>query len=132
VGLGAKAVLMWIVLLVAMFCNGTLRVLVLQPFLGEDMARQWASLSGVCVIGVLSFFFVRACPDARQRQLLGVGATWLVLTLAFEFLFGHFVSGASWAALLADYDVRRGRLWILVLVATFLAPWVWGTLRDAK
>jgi hypothetical protein len=123
---------MWIVLLVAMFCNGTLRVLALQPFLGEDMARQWASLSGVCVIGALSGLFVRACPEATRGQLLSVGAIWLVLTLAFEFLFGHFVSGASWAALLADYDIRRGRLWVLVLLATLLAPWLWGTLRKGK
>lgn len=131
-GLGARAVVMWIALLVAMFGNGMLRVVVLQPFLGEDMARQWASLTGVSVIGVLSLLFVRSCPDATQRQLLGVGAIWLVLTLAFEFLFGHFVSGMTWAALLADYDVRRGRLWIFVLLATFLAPWLWGTLRNGK
>ncbi len=131
-GLGARAVLMWIVLLVAMFGNGTLRVLLLQPHLGEDMARQWASLTGVGVIGALSLLFVRRCPDASPRQLLGVGALWLVLTLAFEFLFGHFVSGLSWAALLADYDIRRGRLWVFVLLATFLAPWLWGTLRNGK
>jgi hypothetical protein len=131
-GLGARAVLMWIVLLAAMFGNGTLRVLVLQPGLGEELARRWASLTGVCVVAVLSAVFVRACPDATPRQLLRVGATWLVLTLAFEFLFGHFVSGMSRAALLADYDIRRGRLWVLVLVATLLAPWLLGTLSGRR
>jgi hypothetical protein len=60
---------------------------------------------------------------------LGVGLFWLVLTVTFEFLFGRYVAGASWEALLADYDVLRGRLWPLVLLTTLLAPSLWGIAR---
>jgi len=132
VGLAGKAVLMWIAMLAAMFANGTLRVLLLQPRLGEEAARQWASLTGVVVIAILSRVFVRLCPEASPRQLLGVGAGWLALTLTFEFLFGHFVSGTSWTDLLADYDLTRGRLWVLVLLTTLLAPWAWGRSRGRR
>jgi hypothetical protein len=51
---------------------------------------------------------------------------WLVATIAFEFLFGHFVSGLTWSALLADYDIRRGRLWPLILLSVGLGPWLCG------
>ena len=44
--------------------------------------------------------------------------------MAFELLFGRYVSGASWESLLADYDLRRGRLWSLVLVTILFAPWL--------
>jgi len=35
----------------------------------------------------------------------------------------------SWATLFADYNLLRGRIWILVLVATFIAPWLAGRVR---
>jgi hypothetical protein len=51
---------------------------------------------------------------------------WLLLTLAFEFLAGHSLFGKPWDMLLADYDVVRGRIWVLVLMSTLLAPmWAW-------
>ena len=37
---------------------------------------------------------------------------WLGMTLAFEFLFGHYIAGKSWSLLLADYNLAAGRLWV--------------------
>jgi hypothetical protein len=37
-------------------------------------------------------------------------------------LAGHYVLGAPWPRLLADYDVIHGRIWILVLITTVTAP----------
>jgi hypothetical protein len=51
-----------------------------------------------------------------------VGILWAVLTLGFEFLAGHYAFGKSWAVLLEDYDLRRGRIWIAVLVMVLIAP----------
>ena len=51
-----------------------------------------------------------------------VGAFWLGLTIAFEFLGGHYLFGRPWDALLADYNVSQGRIWIVVLVATAVGP----------
>ncbi len=125
----AKAALGWLLLFVIMFANGTIRVVVLQPQLGEDRARQVASLSGVVLVLVVSRLFVRYAPEARLSQLAWVGLAWLAATVAFEFVFGHFVSGQSWSTLLADYDVTRGRLWSLILVSVGSGPWFWGAAR---
>jgi hypothetical protein len=57
-----------------------------------------------------------------------VGALWVGLTVAFEFGFGHYVMGAPWEVLLADYDILRGRLWPLVLAANLVAPLLAGRL----
>jgi len=48
---------------------------------------------------------------ASAETLLGVGLLWLALTVSFELLFGRYVAGARWKALLADNDLLRGRLW---------------------
>jgi hypothetical protein len=116
----------WLALFVVMFANGIARVVVLQPRLGEDRARQVASLAGVVLVLLASSLLVRAAPRATARQLLLVGAGWLGGTLAFEFLFGRFVSGLSWSALLADYDLLKGRLWSLVVIGVGLGPWACG------
>ena len=124
--LGVKAALAWLVLFVVMFANGAARVVVLQPWLGEDRARQVASFTGVVLVLLVGWIFVRTSPQAASGQLLWVGVGWLTGTLAFEFLFGRFVSGLSWSALLADYNVFKGRLWSLIVISVCLGPWLWG------
>jgi hypothetical protein len=39
-----------------------------------------------------------------------------------RFGFGHYVEGASWSALLADYNLLDGRLWVFVLIWTLVGP----------
>ena len=130
--LATKTALGWLLLFVVMFANGAIRVVMLQPQLGEDRARQVASLSGVALVLIVSRLFVRFAPEASSSQLLWVGAAWLASTVAFELLFGHFVSGLSWSALLADYDILRGRLWSLILASVSLGPWFWGAVRRRR
>jgi hypothetical protein len=122
----AKSAAAWLVLLAAMTANGFFRALVLQPHFGEHHARQVSSILGVCVVVTLAGVFVRRLPDPASAPLVRTGILWGLLTLAFEFGFGHYVSGLGWDALLADYDLRAGRLWPLVLFATVSAPWLWG------
>ena len=130
--IAAKTALGWLLLFVVMFANGTIRVVILQPQLGEDRARQLASLSGVALVLIVSRLFVRYAPEARSSQLLRVGVAWLASTVAFEFVFGKFVSGQSWSALLADYNIMRGRLWSLILVSVCLGPWFWGAVMHKR
>jgi hypothetical protein len=124
VSLTAKAVLSWLIVFVVMFANGAMRVMLLQPRLGEERARQVASLTGVVLVLVVSWVFVSMSRQASATQFLWVGVGWLAATLAFEFLFGHFVSGLSWSALLADYNILKGRLWSLILISVCLGPWL--------
>jgi hypothetical protein len=62
-------------------------------------------------------------------QAWGVGAIWVLLILAFEFLAGHYLFHNSWSSLLADYNVFRGRIWPLVLITTLVAPRVCAAVR---
>jgi hypothetical protein len=129
--LGGKAAVTWLILCVVMFTNGAIRALLLQPRLGEDLARQVASLTGVLFVLLASWLFVRGCPRASSGQLLWVGAGWLAATLAFEFGLG-FVSGLGWRELLAEYNIFRGRLWSLIVLSVFLGPWLCGVARRQK
>jgi len=124
VELAGRAVAMWLVLLVVMMLNGVVRVLTLQPRLGEDTARQVASVIGIALVLGVSRVFVRWSGGSDGRSLLMVGTLWLALTLCFELGFGA-ARGSTFDAMLADYDLTAGRLWPLVLLATLFGPWLW-------
>jgi len=93
--LSLKASLTWLILCVVMFANGAIRALVLQPRLGEDLARQVASLTGVLFVLLASWLFVRAASETTSRQLLWVGAGWLRPHLCLSSVSGSFLDLAG-------------------------------------
>jgi hypothetical protein len=112
----------WVGLSAVATLNGTVRTLGYERWLGELAAHQ---VSTVLLIGaLLGYTWVlhtwRPLPD--RRTALEVGAAWALLTLAFEFGLGHYVLGRPWSVLLGDYDLTAGRVWVLVPIATAVAP----------
>ena len=67
-------------------------------------------------------------PRSVQDAWL-IGITWVLLTVAFEFLGGHFLFGRPWKLLLADYNILAGRIWVMVLVVSLVTPVVAFTRR---
>lgn len=117
-----RGVLAWCVLMVTAVLNGTFRVKLLNPRLGEPAGHIISSLMLSLLILLLAWALVPWVGPRSSGDALAVGGLWLLLTLAFEFGFGHFVAHKRWSELLADYDIARGRIWVLVLLTTFLAP----------
>ena len=105
--------------------NGAVREALLVPWLAGIRAHQVSTLLLVALI-LAATRLLRgwlALPDGRTAWEVGAG--WVACTLAFEFLAGHFLFRRPWSALLADYDVTAGRLWILIPGVTLVAPWFW-------
>jgi membrane-anchored protein YejM (alkaline phosphatase superfamily) len=128
-----RAILIWVLLLGFAVLNGTVREFALAPRMGAQAAHVASTLVLCAVIFVVALLFTRwIAPKSRGGALL-TGAVWLALTLAFEFLAGHYLFGSSWQRLLSEYDLMRGRVWILVLVATLFAPvWAFGWSRASR
>jgi hypothetical protein len=61
---------------------------------------------------------------ASTQELLAIGMLLVVLTVAFEFLFGHYVDHASWEQLFTDYNIFKGHIWGVFLVVEFLTPFI--------
>ena len=102
--------------------NGSLRELAYKDRVGELTAHQ---LSTAGAIGLFAGYFellAHRWPLRSTRQALEVGTAWLALTITFEFGFGHYVAHTSWRELLADYNLRKGRLWPLVLAWITFGP----------
>ncbi len=119
----------WLILLVAAILNGALREAAYKNHLGELRAHQISTLTGIILFAVIVWALSRWWPLQSAKQAWSVGFLWLAMTLAFEFLFGHFVMGHPWAKLLHDYNLLAGRVWLLVLIWTTIAPYVFYKLR---
>jgi len=124
-----RAALAWLAILVLAILNGALRQALLIPRLGERAGHILSTiLLSTLVVGAAWIFLPWIRPfTARDAWLIGF--LWLALTLGFEFLGGHYLFRTPWATLLADYNVTRGRIWVLVLVTTLLAPVLVQVLR---
>lgn len=117
-----RGVLAWCVFVVAAILNGTVRVALLNPRLGERTGHIISTLMLSALILLLAWTLVPWVRPQSAEAALALGGFWLLLTVAFEFGFGHFVAHKPWSELLADYNIARGRIWVLVLLTTFLAP----------
>ena len=73
-------------------------------------------------IGLLTYVTIQWIHPRSAPETWLVGGLCVALTLAFEFLAGHFLFGTPWSQLLEEYNVVRGRIWILVLITIACAP----------
>ena len=119
-----RAGTIWLVILVLASLNGAVRDLVVAPRIGDTAARAISTLILCGLVLLVTWLSIRWVGPRSGRQALAIGLFWLVLTLAFEVGAGR-LSGKAWSVVLADYDVLRGRIWVLVLIVTCLAP-VWA------
>lgn len=120
----------WFILMVAAIINGAIREAVYKNSLGELRAHQVSTLTGIILFGVIVWGLSRLWPLTSAKQAWAVGFVWLVMTIVFELLFGHFVAGHPWNKLLQDYNIFEGRMWLLVLIWTVIAPYVFYKLSN--
>ena len=130
-GVWGRALAVWLLIVVAESIHGTLRVLFLQPLVGDFPARRLAVFSGMAIIFAISWLGVRWIGARGSRQWLAVGAAWVALIVAFEVGLGRLVMHLSWDRILEDYDPSRGGLMLLGLAAMGLSPWAVARWRAA-
>jgi hypothetical protein len=123
-----RAVVVWFGILILASLNGALRDLIVAPRIGDTIARAISTVILCGLILLVTWYTIRWVGPQSPKQALGVGALWLVLTLCFEFGAGRY-AGKPWSVILADYNIMRGRIWLLVLIVTFLAPYCVSRMR---
>lgn len=128
-GIAGKAFAIWLCILMMAIANGMLREAVLIPVLGKVPGLI---LSGVLLsvlilaVSYLALPWFGVWPPARY---IAIGFGWLLLTLIFEFSFGHFIQGKPWPQLLEAYTFKDGNIWPIVLLVTVMAPYIAAKMR---
>ncbi len=119
-----RAIVVWCVLLLLAVINGTAREVWLVRHLGAEIAHVLSTLMLCLWIMVAVWWLTPWLRLSSERQAVRTGLAWVVLTLAFESLVGHYLLGQPWSALLEGYDLKDGHIWPLVLIVTAASPWL--------
>jgi hypothetical protein len=122
----------WLPMVPIAIVNGTVRQACYGRYMTELAAHQLSTASGLVLLGAYIWLVMRRWPPTGGGQALSIGFLWLTLTLAFEFLFGHYVAGHTWARLFADYNLLAGRVWILIPLGVGLAPWIFCRISSRR
>jgi hypothetical protein len=117
-----RAGAVWFAIMLIAILNGAARDVILVPRLGDPVARALSCVTLAALIVLVTWVSLRWIHPASLSDAWTIGVMWLAMTLTFEFVAGHYLFHTEWATLLADYNLLKGRLWILVLVATAIAP----------
>jgi hypothetical protein len=124
-----RATAVWVLLLVMAILNGGVRERWITPRWGPRAGHIASTLMLAALILLTAWLSVRWLRLSTPADAFRVGILWSVLTLAFELIAGHYLFRRSWPSLWAEYDLRQGRIWILVPLVTLLAPLAAGYLR---
>ena len=115
-------ILAWVGAAVLGVANGVSREKIYADAVGDDAAHVISTGTLLALLAGYIWLLERRWPLGSRREALSVGAAWAAMTVAFEFGFGHWVDGDSWSALVENYDVSAGRVWILVPAAMGAGP----------
>ena len=124
-----KYFLCWFPMLLLAIINGTARDLWYKKYVGEITAHQISTVSLILLFGFYIWLVMKKYPPKSGTQAIYVGLFWLTLTLAFEFGFG-LMRGRTLTQLLGEYDIMKGRIWILIPVWVLLAPYLFFRIQS--
>ncbi|KPK28063.1 MAG: hypothetical protein AMJ61_03720 [Desulfobacterales bacterium SG8_35_2] len=119
-----KYFIAWFVMLLTSIANGAVRDFTYGKHMDELTAHQLSTLSGVLLLGIIIWGFVRLYRPSSSQKAVCIGLLWMGLTVAFEFLFFHYIGGHSWSELLGNYNILKGRVWVVVLAWVAIAPYL--------
>ncbi len=130
-GLGVRAVAVWLLIAVVESVHGTLREFLLVPVVGEVAASRIGFAVGCALVIGVAWLTSRWLGATTRAAQLGVGALWLLLMLSFEIALGR-ARGFSWQRIGADYDLSQGGLMLFGLLLLLLAPSIGAALRRPR
>ena len=119
----------WGLFVVLSILNAAFREKVLGPWAGHPAVLP---LSGILLslwIFLVALALIPRFHGASALQYWTVGGAWVIATLAFEFIFGHFAMGKTWGEILEIFNILEGNLMSLVLISTAVSPYLAWRLR---
>ena len=117
-----KVSIIWIVIAIFAVGNGIFREIILVPNIGHDPALPISGIILSLVIFLITYLFFPFLGKHDFKTYLLIGFQWVIITILFEFIFGHYVVGKSWSTIFQVFNIMKGDLFVLVLLASLLSP----------
>jgi hypothetical protein len=102
--------------------NGIARTLFLNRRVGVASAKRLALLPALALCLLICFFYVPLLKIRTDGGLLLLGVSLSLFMGMFDVAVGRFVVKARWASILDDFDISKGNLLGVGLVAMAFCP----------
>jgi hypothetical protein len=123
----------WLATAVLVSADGFVGNFVVMPKFGEYANHVYKSVVALGIIGLFSWIYALITRGPGWiKYAVACGAVWVLITVCFEFIAGHYLFGNPWPVLFNDYRFWAGRLWTLVLLATLTGPAIMGYFVNLK
>ncbi len=117
-------------MVVAAIINGMIRDKVIKQLIGEALSLFISGITLSGMVFLIAFLFVPHIGLSNPSSYMLVGLSWLGLTLAFEYLFGHYVLGKPWREINQVFNLAKGNLFTIVVFVTAISPWLVAKLKN--
>ena len=112
--------------------NAAFREKVLGPLIGHPVALPLSGILLSVLIFLVTLALMPKLAGASALPYWAIGGAWVLLTLSFEFIFGHFAARKTWGEILEIFNISKGNLMPLVLIAAAVSPYLAWRLRGGK
>lgn len=115
----------WFIFVILAIINGGIRDRYFKPYVGDLTAHKISTIIFIVAILIVTYLILKFSNlKLSDSEAIIIGAIWLLLTIFFEFIAGHYIFGNSWEKIVGDYNIFKGRIWSFVLLITFIAPYL--------
>ena len=112
----------WVGAAVLGVANGIVRGALYEERIGLSRAHYVSTATLLLLLGAYMRWLSSIWPIPSRLDALRIGGACSGLTAMFEFGFGHFVAHDTWSSLLDQYNLARGRVWVLVPIWMAIGP----------
>jgi hypothetical protein len=123
--------LAWFGMMILAVLNGGIRDGLYKSRAGDLAAHQISTLILLALFAAYFRLLSSIWPIASSGQAWTIGLMWLVMTLAFEVGLGRLILGNPWRAVLHEYNILAGRVWVFIPLWTLMGPYVCFRLQQA-
>jgi len=115
----------WFLFMVLAIINAIIREAMYTSFLNELRAHQLSTFTLMTLFFIGTLLILRFSGlNLTGQEAIMMGTIWVIMTICFEFLAGHYAFGNSWDHLIADYNILKGRIWMFIPITTFVSPYL--------
>jgi hypothetical protein len=114
----------WFGMMVLAIINGGFRDFVYKSHVGDLPAHQISTLILFVLFAGYFWSLTAIWPIKSAKQAWIIGGMWFLMTEAFEFGMGRFITGDSWSKLFYAYNVFAGQVWIFIPLWVLIGPYV--------
>lgn len=112
----------WIIIAIFAVINGLFRESFLVPSIGQKAALPVSGIILSFIIFIVTYLSFSLFGKRNFFTYFLIGLQWVVMTLLFEFIFGHYVIKKSWSAIFEVFNIIKGDLFVVVLLTSLISP----------